>query len=34
MRINLSEITKDNLSVDVVEALGILIGLNWLEDLI
>ena len=29
MRINLSEITKDNLSVDVVEALGILIGINW-----
>lgn len=29
MRINLSEITKENLTAEITEALGILIGLNW-----
>jgi len=29
MRINLSKINKDNITVEVVEALGKLVGINW-----
>lgn len=29
MRINLSKITKDNITAEIAEALGKLVGINW-----